>query len=260
MGVGRASDGAHGARSVYRGRGAAVSRAAARVQPASVNAVQLAQADVEPGAVERERSCLLAGSDPGERAEVDDRLLDGPELQRPVPAGGIGPVGRVQLVGEVAQGGDPGSDEVRRRQRRRVVERGRHPAAAPVAHDHDRADAQGENRELERRAGGMAPRVGLVDRHQRGDVADDEQLARAGVEDRLRPGPRVGAGDDHRATGSDRPPRGGGIARAPPGSVSRGTGGSRRAGRRGGRVRARGIVRAPATGYRRPDGKRGRDS
>ena len=113
--------------------------------------------------------------------------------------GGIGPVGRVELVRQVPQRGDPGADEVRRRQRRRVVERRRHAAAAPVAHDHDRADAEGEDRELEGGAGRMAPVVGRVDGHERGDVPDHEQLARAGVEHRLGPGPRVGAGDDHRA-------------------------------------------------------------
>ena len=59
-------------------------------------------------------------------------------------------------------------------------------------------DAQVEHGELDRRADAVELAARLVGRHQVGDVADDEQLARHGAEDRFRVDAAVAAGDDHR--------------------------------------------------------------
>ena len=52
-------------------------------------------------------------------------------------------------------------------------------------------------REFERGGGGVVLAVRRIGRHQVGDVAHDEQLARAGVEDRFGRGAGIAAGDHH---------------------------------------------------------------
>jgi hypothetical protein len=66
-----------------------------------------------------------------------------------------------------------------------------------MTHDQKVLDAQHADAELERRAGAVMGGIGRVGRHQAGDVPDDEQLARAGVEYHARINPAVGAGDHH---------------------------------------------------------------
>ena len=68
-----------------------------------------------------------------------------------------------------------------------------------MPHHHDFADAQLGDREFERRRHAVAPAAALERRDEVGDVADDEDLARIGVEDRRRIGAAVAAGDDDRA-------------------------------------------------------------
>ena len=81
--------------------------------------------------------------------------------------------------------------------RRVALERGADAAAARVAHDHDVLDAQIERGELQRRRHAVILAGRLVGRHQVGDVAHDEQLARHRREDRLRIDPAVAARHDH---------------------------------------------------------------
>ena len=78
-----------GNRRLVRAHGAIVDRRARRAalrlrdgDPAAVGQrPELAQPDVEPAAGQRQAPGLLARADPGERAQVDERLLDGAELQ-----------------------------------------------------------------------------------------------------------------------------------------------------------------------------------
>ena len=79
-----------------------------------------------------------------------------------------------------------------------LVEGGFDAAAAGVAHDDEMLDAQVEHGELDRRADAVELAARLVGRHQVGDVADDEQLARHGAEDRFGVDAAVAARDDHR--------------------------------------------------------------
>ena len=79
-----------------------------------------------------------------------------------------------------------------------LVEGGFDAAAAGMAHDDEVLDAQVEHGELDGRADAVELAARLVGRHQVGDVADDEQLARHGAEDRFRIDAAVAAGDDHR--------------------------------------------------------------
>ena len=64
-------------------------------------------------------------------------------------------------------------------------------------HD-DAGDLQDLDAEFQRRARAVMARVGTIERHERGDVAHDEQFARHGAEYRLRIDARIRAGDDHR--------------------------------------------------------------
>ena len=60
-----------------------------------------------------------------------------------------------------------------------------------MAHDHDLGDLELGHREFQRRRDAVAAAAGLERRGQVGDVADDEHLARVGVEDGRRVGPAV---------------------------------------------------------------------
>ena len=66
-----------------------------------------------------------------------------------------------------------------------------------VAEHDDVADAEHLHREFERREHAMADPVRRERRHQIGDVAHDEQLARMSIEDHLRRDPGIAAADDH---------------------------------------------------------------
>ena len=76
-------------------------------------------------------------------------------------------------------------------------QRRRAAAAKAVAHHHQLLDLELGDREFERGRDAVIGAVGLVGRHQVGDVADDEHLARPRVEDLGRIDPAVGAGDHH---------------------------------------------------------------
>ena len=84
------------------------------------------------------------------------------------------------------------------RLRRRAVGHRLDPAALPVPEHDEAGDLQHLDAEFERRARAMMAGVGAVARHQRRDVAHDEQFARNGAEHRLRIDARIRAGDDHR--------------------------------------------------------------
>ena len=77
------------------------------------------------------------------------------------------------------------------------IERRADAAAAAMAHDDDVADAHRVDRELDGGRGAVLAAIGLERRHEVGDVAEDEQLARAGIEDGLGRRAAVATGDDH---------------------------------------------------------------
>ena len=146
---------------------------------------------------------------------------------------------RAETGGDVAQAADPGADEVGRAQR---VERGRarprSPPQPPVAQDDDVPDTRVPSTAYSSAAlaAWLAP-VWLVRRDQPADVPDDEQLARTGVEHRLRRSARVRAGDDRDAGTLALGARGAGSARAPPHSGRHETGGTRHRDRAAGSAR-----------------------
>ncbi len=71
-------------------------------------------------------------------------------------------------------------------------------AAAAMAHDDDIGDVQRLDGEFDAGRGAVLAAVRLVGRHEIGDVAEHEELARAGIEDHLGCRATVAAGDDHR--------------------------------------------------------------
>ena len=73
-------------------------------------------------------------------------------------------------------------------------QRGRAAAAEAVSDDHDLCDLELGHGELERRRDAVKAAAGLIRRGERGDVTDDEHLARPGVEDVRGVDPAVGAG------------------------------------------------------------------
>jgi hypothetical protein len=66
-----------------------------------------------------------------------------------------------------------------------------------MAEHDDVLHAQRLHGEFECRAGAVEPTVGLIGRHEIGDVAHHEQLARARVEDHLRRDAGIAAADQH---------------------------------------------------------------
>ncbi len=70
------------------------------------------------------------------------------------------------------------------------------PPQDAVAHDHDFLDLELGDRKLQRRRDAVAARSRLERRSEVADVADDEHLARLGIEDDRRLDPAVRTGDD----------------------------------------------------------------
>ena len=70
-------------------------------------------------------------------------------------------------------------------------QRRRAAAARAVAHDDDLFDLELGHREFQRRRNAVVPAAGLERRGEVGDVADDEDLARVGIEDDRRLDPAV---------------------------------------------------------------------
>src|SRR3984957_8903564 len=154
-----------------------------------------AGADVEEAAVERDMAGFDRILDPRKRHQVVERQAD-----RLVLANILAHLGR-RLHGAVPRRlGDahPLADEIRSLDRRAVQERFDAAAHGVTEHD-DLADRKRPHRELDGRADPVRLVVGAVRRGKVGDVADDEQLARPGVEHHLRVGAGVRAGDDQRA-------------------------------------------------------------
>jgi hypothetical protein len=146
--------------------------------------------------VQRELPALDEDADAGEGHEIAKPLLDGGELEPLEVILAIAEVGTEALRRRSDQP-DPLADEVAGRERLDVVGEGLDAAAAGVAEDHDVLHAQRLHGEFERRRGAVIFAAGLIGRDEIGDVADDEELARARVEDDLRRDPRVAAADDH---------------------------------------------------------------
>jgi hypothetical protein len=78
-----------------------------------------------------------------------------------------------------------------------ILGEGLHPAAARVAEHDDMLHLERSNAELERRGNAVRLSIGLVGRHDVGDVAHDEELARARVENDLRRHAGIAAADHH---------------------------------------------------------------
>ena len=91
----------------------------------------------------------------------------------------------------------PLADEVAGRQRLDLVDEGADAAALGVAEHHNVFYPQYRDRVFQRRRHTVRIGVGLIDRHQIGDVTHHEQLARTGVEDHLRRHPGIAAADHH---------------------------------------------------------------
>ena len=91
----------------------------------------------------------------------------------------------------------PLADEVARRQRLDLVDEGADAAALRVAEHDDVFHPQHLDRIFQRRRDAVRAAVGLIDRHQIGDVAHHEQFAGAGIEDHLRRHPGIAAADHH---------------------------------------------------------------
>jgi hypothetical protein len=146
-----------------------------------MGAVELDPAVVDPLLHEREGQQVL------------DALLDDGELK-------LGQVVRrlgIACLGlGLAHERDPLADEVARRERLGLVGVGLDAAAGGVAEHDDVLHLQRLDGEFQGRRGAVILPVGLVDRHEVGDVADREQLARTGIEDRAGRDPAVAAADD----------------------------------------------------------------
>jgi hypothetical protein len=124
---------------------------------------------------------------------VDDRRL----LQPHEVLGRRRVTARAELLRRRRDQRHPLADEIARRERLPVLGEGAHAAAMGMAEHDDVLDPQRADGEFERRGHAVIRAVGRIGRHQIGDVAHDEQLARPGVEDDFRRHPRVAAADDH---------------------------------------------------------------
>jgi hypothetical protein len=91
----------------------------------------------------------------------------------------------------------PFADEITRRQRFDLVDEGADAAALGVAEHHDMLHAQHIDGVFERGRNAVGALIGLVDRHQIGDVAHHEQFTGAGIEDRFRRDAGIAATDHH---------------------------------------------------------------
>ncbi len=91
----------------------------------------------------------------------------------------------------------PAADEIARRQRIDLVDEGADAAALGVAEHHDMLDAQHVDGIFQRRRDAVGAAVGLIDRHEVGDVAHDEQFAGAGVKNHFRRDTGIAAADHH---------------------------------------------------------------
>ena len=90
----------------------------------------------------------------------------------------------------------PASDEIAGG---RVVGKSLHAAAARMAEHDDVLHLQHRRAIFQRRRNAMISGVGRIRRDQIGDVADHEQLTRAGVENHFRRDPGIATADHHRA-------------------------------------------------------------
>ena len=157
---------------------------------------QLAGGQVEMQPVQVQQSFFLPLLDEREGAEIGHRRADRRELERNFVAIGEG-VGLHQL--EIVEQGQPAADEALLRHFvPDLVPIGRHPAAMRMP-QHDQArHFQRQHGKLDGGAGAVIFALRLVGRHQIGDVPQNEQRARLGVEDRRHVDARVATGDHHR--------------------------------------------------------------
>src|SRR5215218_2278692 len=121
--------------------------------------VELAERDVVPAAGKPERPGSLPRSDPWERLEIDERLLDRPMLERSMRPSRVRPVGGLEVFGKVAEALRPGPDEVGARERRAITQSCRDAATPAVTHHDDRRHTELEDGVLEGGARRVAARV-----------------------------------------------------------------------------------------------------
>ena len=147
-----------------------------------------------------EASVRLLLLNAGEGPEVGKTDLDRGLFHRALGSAALGTELGRDRVAHIVQHRDPVGDEAAPAGFRAVqVLRQRRLAAAaqPMPHDHDLANVEELHRELERGGNAVIARRRLERRHHRGDVADDEDFARIGIEDLRRIDPAVRAGDHH---------------------------------------------------------------
>ena len=111
------------------------------------------------------------------------------------PRGGVATLHRLHPQPRPCGDLDPGADEVGQAVRRAVEQRV-DAAALRVPHHDDVRHLERLDRILDRRRGAVIAGIGLIGRHQVGDVAHHEQATGRRVEDHRRIDPAVRAGDD----------------------------------------------------------------
>src|SRR3546814_90258 len=157
-----------------------------------VKALQVAGRDVEMPAVQGELAALRAFAQPGEGHEVVERDLDGFPLAKVLRCPGVA-FGRRQGARPRRRGDlHPGRHEIVV-MFFRVPQQRADAAALRMAEDDDVLDAHGAHGEFDGRAGAVKLGGRLVGRHQVGDVAGDDDVARRRAEDTLGVDPRIDA-------------------------------------------------------------------
>src|SRR5260221_8391341 len=151
--------------------------------------------DAEIGPMKVESPALDQDADAGKAHQVGEAELDHGELQTMQMIRGV--AARSDTLGCRSDQRHPVADEIARRERCRLLGEGANAAAPCVSQHDDVLHFERLHREFERRRGAVVFAAGLVRPHQIGDVAGDEYLAGAGVEDNLRRDPAVAAADHH---------------------------------------------------------------
>src|SRR4249919_2190881 len=144
-----------------------------------------------------EGAIFLTVGDKGEAAEVGQALADGNLLQQAVRIL-VGAMFARNARGRLVDLAHPFVDEAafsRRCAMELPGQCGGDTAAALMAHDNDFRNVELGDRELQRGRDAMTPTARLERRNEVGDVANDENLARIGVEDGGGIGTAIGTGD-----------------------------------------------------------------
>ena len=165
-----------------------------RVREGDTVNLQLTNAITSKESVQRQPSAHHGLGHPGEGHQIGQR-----QAHRRLLAGLLALILRRAFGGPLGRLGDlhPVVDEVRALGPAVAMQQGVDTAAHAVAEHDQLGDLEDPHGELQRGRGAVVGRVLFEGRHQVGDVADHEQLARPRAQDHLRIDAAVGAGDDH---------------------------------------------------------------